>query len=56
MGNKNFKKYLPILLIWLIFIVAMSLSVLMRIIDTDTYILYGLVVFYIIFIYLQVVQ
>ena len=43
-------------LIWLSFIISMSLSVLTRIIDTPTYMLYGLVVLYILYVYLQIIK
>lgn len=54
MNKKNTVKYYTfIIIIWLIFIILMSQAVLMRIIDTETYILYGFVVLYIHYIYVQ---
>jgi hypothetical protein len=55
MVKKGSAKYYAIIVcIWVIFIILMGESVLMRIIDTNTYILYGLVVLYILYIYVQV--
>jgi len=54
MNKKNSVRYYAfIIIIWFIFIILMSQSVLMRIIDTNTYILYGFVVLYILYIYVQ---
>jgi hypothetical protein len=54
MNKKNSVKYYTIIIIiWVIFIILMSQAVLMRIIDTDTYILYGFVVLYILYVYVQ---
>lgn len=50
----NKKQYLNIIFMWLLFIISMSLSVLTRIIDTNTYILYGFVMLYITYVYLQI--
>lgn len=55
MHKKNsVKYYVIIIVIWIIFIMLMSQAVLMRIIDTNTYILYGFVLLYILYIYVQV--
>lgn len=55
-NNNKIKHYLLIINIWLFFVVSMSISVLTRIIDTYTYLLYSFVLLYIIYIYVQIIK
>lgn len=55
-NNNKIKHYLLIITIWLFFVVSMSISVLTRIIDTYTYLLYSFVLLYIIYIYVQIIK
>jgi hypothetical protein len=52
--SKN--RFFTLVFIWIVFITCMSLSVLNRIIDTYTYLLYSFVLLYIFYIYKQILK
>jgi hypothetical protein len=54
MKKNRIKPYFIIMTIWLFFIVSMSLSVLTKIIDTYTYLLYSFILLYLFYIYVQI--